>query len=66
MLACTYPDFDVTIVDQSTSDATGSVVAPVAERDARLRYFHVDEVGLSRAYNTGVRLTERRPDRVHG
>jgi GT2 family glycosyltransferase len=57
VLACTYPDFDVTIVDQSTTEATQSVVAPLAERDARLRYFHVDEVGLSRAYNTGVRLT---------
>ena len=57
VLACEHPDFDVTIVDQSTSDATAAVITPMAEQDGRLRYFHVDEAGLSRAYNTGVRLT---------
>jgi glycosyltransferase involved in cell wall biosynthesis len=57
VLACDHPDFDVTIVDQSTSDATEAVIAPMAEQDGRLRYFHTDEPGLSRAYNTGVRLT---------
>ena len=57
VLACDHPDFDVTIVDQSTTDATAAVVEPMAQRDSRLRYFHVSEAGLSRAYNTGVRLT---------
>lgn len=57
VLACDHPDFDVTIVDQSTSDATEAVITPMAEGDGRLRYFHVQESGLSRAYNTGVRLT---------
>jgi glycosyltransferase involved in cell wall biosynthesis len=58
VLACEHPDFDVTVVDQSTTDATGEVLAPIVERDPRLRYHRVDEVGLSRAYNTGVRLTD--------
>lgn len=58
VLACDHPDFDLTIIDQSTTDATGEVVAPIAERDPRVHYHHVDQAGLSRAYNTGVRLTD--------
>jgi glycosyltransferase involved in cell wall biosynthesis len=57
VLANAHPNFDVTIVDQSTDDATEKVIRPLAEGDGRLRYFHVDEAGLSRAYNKGVRLT---------
>lgn len=58
VLANDYPNFELTVVDQSTDDLTGQVLAPIASADARLRYFHVDEAGLSRAYNTATRLTE--------
>lgn len=51
------PSFDLTVIDQSTSDATEHVVRAVAAEDSRLRYVHVDEAGLSRAYNTGIRRT---------
>ena len=57
VLANEHPAFDLTIVDQSTDDATGAVLRPLAEDDLRLHYFHVEEAGLSRAYNTGIRLT---------
>lgn len=57
VLACDYADFDLTVIDQSTTDATENALAPIASHDHRLRYVHVDEAGLSRAYNTGVRLT---------
>lgn len=49
-----YPSFDLTVIDQSTSDGTRLAVAPIAERDARLRYVHSERAGLSRAYNTGI------------
>src|SRR4051812_35714488 len=52
-----YPSFRLTVIDQSTSSATGDALASIVERDDRLHYVHVDEAGLSRAYNTGVRLT---------
>jgi glycosyltransferase involved in cell wall biosynthesis len=45
------------VVDQSTDDSTGEQLRPIAEADPRLTYLHVDEAGLSRAYNTGIRNT---------
>ena len=57
VLANDHADFDLTVIDQSTTDATETVLAPIAQADARLRYIHTDEAGLSRAYNAGVRLT---------
>jgi glycosyltransferase involved in cell wall biosynthesis len=57
VLANTYPNFRLTVIDQSTSEATGTVLAPLVADDERLRYLHVDEAGLSRAYNTGIRMT---------
>jgi glycosyltransferase involved in cell wall biosynthesis len=57
VLANDYPEFTLTVIDQSTSDATGHALAELIETDSRLRYVHVDEAGLSRAYNTGIALT---------
>lgn len=57
VLANRYPAFDLTVIDQSTNDATRRVVEPIAATDQRLRYFHVEEVGLSRAYNNGIGRT---------
>lgn len=57
VLANDHPSFRLTVVDQSTSAATGEVLAPIAATDDRLTYLHVDEAGLSRAYNTGIRAT---------
>jgi GT2 family glycosyltransferase len=58
VLANDYPSFDLTVIDQSTTDGTRRVVEPLAGSDARLRYVHVDESGLSRAYNNGIERTE--------
>jgi glycosyltransferase involved in cell wall biosynthesis len=58
VLASDYPSFDLTVIDQSTTDATRKVVEPLAAADPRLRYVHVDEAGLSRAYNNGIGRTE--------
>jgi glycosyltransferase involved in cell wall biosynthesis len=57
VLANDYPSFDLTIIDQSTSDATRLEVEAIAERDPRLRYMHSEAAGLSRAYNTGIAAT---------
>lgn len=55
VLACDYPSFDLTVVDQSTSGATEELLRPIAAANPRLRYMRVAEPGLSRAYNTGIR-----------
>lgn len=57
VLANDYPDLTLTVVDQSTSTATGDVLAAIVATDTRLRYVHIDEAGLSHAYNTGIDLT---------
>jgi glycosyltransferase involved in cell wall biosynthesis len=56
VLELDYPSFDVTIVDQSTSNDTFEALAPFRDDD-RLEYLHFDEPGLSRAYNNGIRNT---------
>jgi glycosyltransferase involved in cell wall biosynthesis len=58
VLASDYPAFELVVIDQSTTDATQTVLEPVTQSDSRLRYFHVDESGLSRAYNSAIRRTE--------
>jgi glycosyltransferase involved in cell wall biosynthesis len=55
VLANDYPSFDLTIIDQSTTDATCIVVREVAGHDPRVTYVHSDEPGLSRAYNNGIK-----------
>jgi glycosyltransferase involved in cell wall biosynthesis len=57
VLANTYPDFDVLVVDQSTDGRTGEVVRGLAAQHPNLRYLHTDKAGLSRAYNIGIRET---------
>ena len=53
-----YPDYTLTIIDQSTTNDTELAVAPIAAADPRVRYVHTDLAGLSRAYNSGIRATD--------
>ena len=54
----TYPDYTLTIIDQSTTNDTELAIAPIAAADPRVRYVHTDLAGLSRAYNSGIRATD--------
>jgi glycosyltransferase involved in cell wall biosynthesis len=56
VLSLDYPDFDLTIIDQSTDDSTREALGAFVD-DGRLHYLHSDEPGLSRAYNNGIRNT---------
>jgi glycosyltransferase involved in cell wall biosynthesis len=57
VLANDYPGFDLTIIDQSTSDDTHVALEPIMASDPRVRYIHSDQAGLSRAYNLAIRST---------
>ena len=48
VLANDHPDFDLTIIDQSTTDETRQAIADLIEGDPRLSYMHTTEAGLSR------------------
>jgi glycosyltransferase involved in cell wall biosynthesis len=57
VLANTYPNFDLTIIDQSTNDETETIVRRIGERDGRVRYQRMNKSGLSRAYNQAIAST---------
>jgi glycosyltransferase involved in cell wall biosynthesis len=57
VLANTFPNFDLTIIDQSTSDETEGVVRRIGERDARVRYQRMSKSGVSRARNLAIAST---------
>ncbi|MGE3273041.1 MAG: glycosyltransferase family 2 protein [Chloroflexota bacterium] len=58
VLANDYPDFTLTIVDQSTDDRTGEIVRSMEARPGQVRYIHSSVPGLSRAYNLAIRETD--------
>ncbi len=58
---CDYPEFDIHVMDQSTTTATRDIVDQLADRFAAkcpIVYHHLDRAGLSRAYNTGMRVSD--------
>ena len=57
VLANDYPNFELTVIDQSTTDATEVAIRDLLDADPRLHYIHSDEPGLSRAYNNGIGRT---------
>lgn len=57
VLANTYPNFDLTIIDQSTNDETEAIVRRMDNGDGRIRYQRMSKSGLSRAYNLAIGST---------
>lgn len=53
ILANTFKDFELLIVDQSTDDKTQSVLTSYS--DPRIRYLRTNTVGLARARNIAIR-----------
>lgn len=54
VLAQSYGDFELIVVDDGSTDATSSVVRAFAERDARVRYVRTENRGLAAAMNRGL------------
>jgi glycosyltransferase involved in cell wall biosynthesis len=55
LLAQTFPEFEVIVVDNASNDPTHEVVAQRLE-DTRLKYIYEPTVGLSVARNTGATI----------
>lgn len=49
-----FDRFEVIVVDQSHGPHTKAVVENALASDGRIRYLHLDQAGLSRAYNAGI------------
>jgi len=63
LLAQDYPDYDVTVIDDGSTDATPHLLEAWAARDPRLRAHRVEDLpsdwaGKTHALHTGVGLTE--------
>ena len=54
VLAQHYGDFEILILDQSRDDRTETITRELAADDSRVRYWRLEQRGLSRAYNRGV------------
>jgi glycosyltransferase involved in cell wall biosynthesis len=57
VLANDYPQFDLTIIDQSDDRQTEAIVKTLDARPGQLHYVHSLTPGLSRAYNLGISET---------
>lgn len=55
ILAQTFSDFEVLLVDDGSPDSSGRIAEEYAERDSRIKVFHKENGGVSSARNYGLR-----------
>ena len=54
ILAQTYTDFELLLIDDGSPDSCGKLCDEYAQRDSRIRVFHQENGGVSRARNCGM------------
>lgn len=58
VLAQTYHNFELIIVDDGSKDATQELVASYMEKDSRIRYLYQENQGQSTARNYGIECSQ--------
>ena len=56
VLAQTFSDFEIILVDDGSPDSCGSICDEYAQQDPRIRVIHQENGGLSAARNAGTRI----------
>lgn len=56
VLEQTYPDFELILVDDGSTDHSGQIVDRMAKQDSRIRPVHQKNQGVAAARNTGLEL----------
>ena len=54
ILAQTYQDFELLLIDDGSKDSSGAICDEYAAQDARVRVFHKENGGVSSARNVGL------------
>lgn len=54
ILAQTFTDFELLLIDDGSTDASGAICDEYAQRDSRIRVFHKPNGGVSSARNLGL------------
>lgn len=54
VLAQTYKDFELLLIDDGSTDSSGAICDEYAEKDGRVRVFHKKNGGVSSARNLGL------------
>jgi len=60
VLRQTFPDFELIIVDDGSTDRTGEIIAEAAKRDRRIISLRQDNAGIVAALNAGLRVARGR------
>ena len=56
ILAQTFTDFELLLIDDESTDRSGEICDEYAARDPRIRVIHQQNGGVSKARNQGLRL----------
>ena len=62
ILAQSFSDFDLVLVDDGSPDSCGDICEEYARRDGRIHVIHQKNGGLSAARNTGIDWAQANSD----